>query len=56
MARRQRQCQHCGGGFVARNPSGAARAGKVREGRFCSRTCAIAARKTPSLPDLFSTV
>ena len=26
--------------FVARNPSGRARRGEVREGRFCSRSCA----------------
>lgn len=38
-ARRRRRCETCGVEFVARNPSGAARAGMIREGRFCSRTC-----------------
>ena len=38
-ARRARVCEHCKGPFIMRNPSGAARAGKSREGRFCSRAC-----------------
>lgn len=45
---RQRVCEHCQLPFVARHPSGAAIAGKVREGRFCSRRCAGAFRKTIS--------
>ena len=39
-ARRQRTCENCMQEFVARNPSGAARRGESREGRFCSRKCA----------------
>lgn len=45
-ARRARQCEHCGSNFVARNPSGQARAGKSNEGRFCSRKCVHEARKS----------
>jgi len=45
IAARQRVCEHCSRAFVARHPSGAAIAGKVREGRFCSRPCAAAFRK-----------
>jgi ribosomal protein S27AE len=43
--RRQRTCQNCGTGFVMRNPSGAARAGRTHEGRFCSRNCATASQR-----------
>jgi hypothetical protein len=39
IAQRQRICEHCGAAFVARHPSGKGRAGKVKEGRFCSRRC-----------------
>lgn len=48
---RQRLCEHCGSAFVARHPSGAAIAGKVREGRFCSRRCAGAFRKAGTVCD-----
>lgn len=44
VAARQRTCENCGSPFVAHHPSGAAIAGKVREGRFCSRRCAGAFR------------
>lgn len=44
IAARQRICEHCSVAFVAHHPSGAAIAGKVREGRFCSRHCAGAFR------------
>ncbi len=37
--RRTRTCETCGRAFVMRNPSGRARAGLSREGRFCSRAC-----------------
>lgn len=40
IEQRRRVCEHCGTSFVARHPSGKARAGEVREGRFCSRRCA----------------
>lgn len=53
IARRQRQCEHCKGAFLARHPSGKARAGKVNEGRFCSRRCAAAVRKAASSTPLF---
>lgn len=43
--RRRRICEHCGGSFIAHNPSAAARAGRVREGRFCSRNCSAAANR-----------
>ncbi len=36
---RDRVCEQCGAVFRMRNPSGAARAGLVKEGRFCSRPC-----------------
>lgn len=39
-ARRQRICEVCCNPFVMRSPSGKARRGEVREGRFCSRVCA----------------
>jgi hypothetical protein len=39
-ARRARVCEQCGTSFIAANPSGKARRGEVREGRFCSRKCA----------------
>jgi hypothetical protein len=39
IARRMRRCENCAETFVARNPSGEARRGKSREGRFCSRAC-----------------
>lgn len=44
--RRARHCETCGSEFVARNPSGQARAGKSKEGRFCSRECAHKAQKS----------
>ena len=46
IAARQRCCEFCGGAFVAHHPSGAAIAGRVREGRFCSRRCAGAFRSS----------
>lgn len=52
IAARQRVCEHCGGDFVARHPSGAAIAGKVREGRFCSRRCAADAMRVPGTTQL----
>lgn len=47
LARRRRVCEHCHHEFVARNPSGQARAGKSREGRFCSLACAAAVLRKP---------
>jgi hypothetical protein len=44
IAQRQRVCEQCGVPFVARHPSGSGIAGRVREGRFCSRRCAGAFR------------
>jgi hypothetical protein len=46
IGQRQRVCVHCGDGFVARHPSGKARAGKSHEGKFCSRRCKDAAATT----------
>jgi len=43
--RRQRTCENCGAGFVAHNPSGQARAGRSKEGRFCSRRCAAVVQR-----------
>lgn len=43
--RRRRVCETCGSSFIARNPSGKARAGNSQEGRFCSRLCAASARR-----------
>lgn len=43
--RRRRVCEGCSAPFLMRNPSGQARAGKSREGRFCSHKCAIAERR-----------
>lgn len=43
--RRRRICETCGVEFVMRPPSGKARAGKSREGRFCSMVCAVAGRR-----------
>lgn len=43
-AERARSCERCAASFVMRLPSGRARAGLSREGRFCSRRCAHAAR------------
>ena len=49
-ARAKRYCEACGVEFLMRNPSGAARAGRSREGRFCSRKCrADAARHARQL-------
>lgn len=45
--RRSRRCENCDKEFVARNPSGKARAGKSNEGRFCSRKCAHEAARKP---------
>lgn len=45
--RRKRVCEHCVKPFTMRNPSGAARAGRTREGRFCSRVCRAAAGRRP---------
>lgn len=47
-ARRRRQCETCGIEFVARNPSGAARAGLSHEGKYCSRACQVAYRRKPA--------
>jgi len=44
--RRLRRCESCGSEFLARSPSGRARRGETREGRFCSRRCAAAARRS----------
>jgi hypothetical protein len=52
VAERQRVCEHCQVPFVARHPSGAGIAGKVREGRFCSRSCAGAFRSARVAADL----
>lgn len=41
IARLQRTCEQCGVSFIMRNASGKARRGEVREGRFCSRRCAM---------------
>jgi hypothetical protein len=38
-----RTCEYCGVEFHRRNPSGQARRGEVKEGRFCSRVCAASA-------------
>ncbi len=38
-ANRTRTCECCGVKFLMRNPSGRARRGATREGRFCSRRC-----------------
>lgn len=46
-ARRRRICETCGTSFVMHNPSGAARAGRSHEGRFCSRACVL---QQPSRP------
>lgn len=43
-AKRQRECEWCGAGFVMRNPSGRARAGMTDEGRFCSAKCMYSSR------------
>jgi hypothetical protein len=43
--RRRRMCEQCGAAFVARNPSGQARAGRSHEGRFCSVACHTAYRR-----------
>jgi ribosomal protein S27AE len=43
--RRRRVCERCGSQFVMHNPSGAARAGRTLEGRFCSRDCHAAASR-----------
>jgi hypothetical protein len=43
--RRTRRCEICERLFVMRNPSGQARVGLSREGRFCSRACADDARR-----------
>lgn len=48
-AERARSCEQCAASFVMRLPSGRARAGKAREGRFCSRPCAVAARTRPPM-------
>lgn len=48
--RRSRTCLGCGAPFVTRNPSGAARAGRSNEGRFCSRACSNAHRRTIEAP------
>ena len=39
LRRRMRICESCDLEFVMRNPSGNARAGRAREGRFCSVAC-----------------
>ena len=54
--RRRRLCVSCGAVFVMRNPSGRARRGEAREGRFCSRRCRdMAATRRPAQQlDLFS--
>jgi hypothetical protein len=56
MERRHRVCETCCQPFVMRSPSGKALAGKVREGRFCSRLCAATwrTRRHPVQGDLFS--
>ena len=46
--RRRRICEGCRVEFVMRNPSGAARAGRAREGRFCSRDCLATSRRPRS--------
>lgn len=46
---RQRICEHCSTPFTARHPSGNGIAGKVKEGRFCSRRCAGAFRTAERL-------
>ena len=38
-AKRSRVCEMCGKEFIMHNPSGKARRGEVREGRFCSKRC-----------------
>lgn len=39
-ARLARKCERCGKDFKMHRPSGKANAGRVNEGRFCSRFCA----------------
>jgi ribosomal protein L24E len=50
-----RRCEACCDEFVARNPSGAARRGETREGRFCSRKCQAVwrTRRPPLQLELF---
>lgn len=55
-ARAKRFCEACGAEFTMRNPSGAARAGKSHEGRFCSRRCAARSRLHPRQLELFGRV
>jgi hypothetical protein len=53
-AKRGRACEGCGRPFEMRKPSGKARRGEVREGRFCSRSCRDAwQRGRQPQPDLF---
>jgi hypothetical protein len=52
-ARAKRFCEACGTEFTMRNASGAARAGKSHEGRFCSRDCAARSMRHPLQLDLF---
>lgn len=56
IARRTRSCELCGRSFVMHKPSGKARKGNVREGRFCSRRCAHAAMRKPRQLGLFDEV
>jgi hypothetical protein len=53
-ARLARFCLNCGDPFTARNSSGKARAGKSREGRFCSRRCRDSFSRRKSELELFS--
>jgi predicted amidophosphoribosyltransferase len=53
QARLARRCENCGEPFKARNPSGKARAGKSREGRYCSIACHGAALRHAVQLDLF---
>lgn len=50
VERRARTCEACSKPFTARNPSGQARRGLRREGRFCSRRCAATARRPTFSP------
>lgn len=54
LTRLARFCEACGAPFVMHRPSGQARAGKSREGRFCSRACkGAASRKAGPQLDMF---
>jgi hypothetical protein len=42
---RDRVCEQCSKPFRMRNPSGKARLGKTKEGRFCSRACSASSMR-----------